>query len=104
MLRLIFAIFKAYKDNLFSIVIITNMDIPQLNFDMISKILNIRMETKKEERLHQEALEDWKDNFDYVDTEILSLFLKEPAKYDHLTKIEDSKYFSPFEVLEYLRE
>ena len=80
------------------------MNNPQLNFDMISKILNIRMETKKEERLHQEALEDWKDDFDYIDTEILSLFLKEPAKYDHLTKIEDSKYFSPFEVLEYLRD
>ena len=49
------------------------MNNPQLNFDMISKILNIRMETKKEERLHQEALEDWKDDFDYIDTEILSL-------------------------------
>jgi len=71
---------------------------------MISQILNIRMETKKEERLDEEALDEWKDNFDYVDDELSNFFIKEQAKYDHLTKIQDAKYFSPIKVLHDLRD
>tara|TARA_R110001632_G_scaffold26956_4_gene72606 strand:+ start:1983 stop:2330 length:348 start_codon:yes stop_codon:yes gene_type:complete len=33
----------------------TEMNTPQLNFDMISKILNMRMESKKEERIRLQA-------------------------------------------------
>tara|TARA_Y100001938_G_C7978346_1_gene373005 strand:- start:252 stop:479 length:228 start_codon:yes stop_codon:yes gene_type:complete len=67
------------------------MNNPQLNFDMISKILNIRMETKKEERLHGEALEEWKDKFEDIDEELTYYFVKEP-----------SQYHSPIKVLEHM--
>jgi len=69
-----------------------NNNNPQLNFDMISKILNIRMETKKEERL---ALEEWKDKFEDIDEELTYYFVKEPS-----TVAPPGQYNSPIKVLQ----
>lgn len=77
-----------------------NNNMPQLNFDMISKILNIRMEIKKEERLQEEAFDEWENKFIEIDNQLTYYFMEEPAKYNHLTKIQDAKYYSPIKVIE----
>ena len=80
------------------------MNIPQLNFDMISKILNIRMKTKKAERELIEWSDDWKENFMYVENQLDRFFIKEQAKYDHFIKVEYAKYLSPTQALDKIKE
>ena len=74
-------------------------DIPQLNFDVISKILKIRMNMKREYRYKEEH----EDKFLFVENELLSLSISELAKYDHLTKVEDAVYLSAREILYIIR-
>jgi len=77
------------------------MNTPQLNFDMISKILNMRMKIKKKER---EDKEMHMDKFIEVENEILQLFIKETAVYsDPYTQIKDNVYYNYKEVLEDLK-
>ena len=70
-------------------------DIPQLNFDVISKVLDMRMNMKREDRYKEEH----EDKFLFVENELLSLSISELATYDHLTKVEDAVYFSAREIL-----
>ena len=70
-------------------------DIPQLNFDVISKVLDMRMKMKREDRYKEEH----EDKFLFVENELLSLSISEQATYDHLTKVEDAVYLSAREIL-----
>ena len=56
--------------------------IPQLNFDVISKILNIRMETKKDDR--------YKNNFNAVQKNLHNMFNKNPNNKDGDFQLADS--------------
>ena len=42
--------------------------------------------------------------FEFITNEIYEYFVEEQAIYEHLTKIEDAKRFTPFQVLKSLRE
>ena len=75
-------------------------DIPKLNFDMISKILDMRMKTKREDRYKEEH----EDKFLFVDIELSSLSIYEQATYDHLTKVDDAVYRSAREILSIIRQ
>ena len=70
-------------------------DIPQLNFDVISKVLDMRMKMKREDRYKEEH----EDKFLFVENELLRLSISELARYDHLTKVEDAVYLSAREIL-----
>ena len=74
-------------------------DIPQLNFDVISKILDMRMNMKREDRYKEEH----EDKFLFVDIELSSLSISEQATYDHLTKVDDAVYRSAREILSIIR-
>ena len=75
-------------------------DIPQLNFDVISKILDMRMNMKREDRYKEEH----EDKFLFVDIELSSLSIYEQATYDHLTKVDDAVYRSAREILSIIRQ
>jgi hypothetical protein len=74
--------------------------------DIMSLILNMRTESNKNDL--EKKIEIWKeeseDQYIYLTNEIDEYFTEELAQYDHMTKIEDAKLFSPFEVLRMLRE
>ena len=72
-------------------------DIPQLNFDVISKILDMRMKMKREDRYKEHE-----DKFLFVENELLSPSISEQATYDHLTKVEDAVYRSAREILHHV--
>ena len=75
-------------------------DIPKLNFDMISKILDMRMKTKREDRYKEEH----EYNFMCVENELLCRSISVQARYDgpH-TKVEDAVYISAREILHIIR-
>ena len=75
-------------------------DIPQLNFDVISKILDMRMNMKREDRYKEEH----EDKFLFVEIELSSLSISEQATYDHLTKVDDAVYRSAREILYIIRQ
>ena len=82
-------------------------NIPQLPFDMISKILNIRMKTKKSERELLEWSDDWKENFSYVENQLDRFFIKERAKYNNTfprVQVESAILLSSIQALDKIRD
>jgi len=74
--------------------------------DLMSLILSIRTEEMKKDLDKQ--IEEWKEDSEecyiYLTNEIDQYFIDELPTYDHLTLVEDAKLFSPFQVLQELRE
>ena len=74
--------------------------------DLMSLILNMRTESMKKDLDKQ--IEEWKEDSedDYIrlTNEIDMYFIDILPVYDHLTMVEDAKLFSPYEVLQVLRE
>ena len=82
-------------------------NIPQLPFDMISKILNIRMKTKKSERELLEWSDDWKDNFILIENQLDKFFIKERAKYNNTFprfQVESAILLSSIQALDKIKE
>ncbi len=73
--------------------------------DLMSMILNMRTEMMKNDL--DTKIKEWREEseeiFITLTNEIDEYFIEEQEQYDHLTKIEDAKLFSPFKVLQDLR-
>jgi len=73
--------------------------------DLMSLILNIRTEGMKKDL--DKKIEEWKkdseDSYVYMTNEISEYFMKESSIHDH-PHYESCKFYSPFEVLQLLRE
>ena len=63
------------------------MEMPQLNFDVISEILRLRMEAKKEDRMIRETRKKFSDVVKVLD-EINDFVLNECEEDDLETRIE----------------
>jgi len=74
--------------------------------DLMSLILSIRTEEMKKDLDKQ--IEEWKEDSedDYIrfTNEIHFWFTEEGPKFNHLELVEDAKLFSPYQVLQELRE
>jgi len=74
--------------------------------DLMSLIMNMRTESMKKDLDKQ--IEEWKEDSedDYIrfTNEIDYYFIDVLPVYEHLTLVEDAKLFSPYEVLQQLRE